>query len=133
MFTNLNNVSFNTILQQQTTNTVKSNYTNYSSKKQLLTSTQFNSLSSNVQNFIIQLKNCFSFSVHNNLQYIVITMYFTSTKQYSFYVVNCTQCTVVQFNTIQQSKLYILNCLTTNNSTNNSTTTNSTKTSTNNK
>lgn len=105
----LNNTSFNTILQTQTTNTRTSNFTNYNSKTQFKNSTHFESLNTNVQNFITQLKNCFSFSIHNSMLYVIITMYFTNTKSYSFYVVNCTQNTVTQFNSIKESKQYVLN------------------------
>jgi hypothetical protein len=104
---NSNILSFDSILQQQTSTSVTSNYTNYNSKKQLVISTQFTQLSTNVQQFIQQLKNCFCFSLHNSLQYIVITMYFNATKTYSFYVVNCTNNTVQTFNSIKSAKQYV--------------------------
>ena len=105
--TNNNVLTFDNILSTQTTNTHSSNYTNYNSKKQLLTSTQFTQLHTNVQQFITQLKNCFTFSVHNSLQYIVITMYYNSTKTYSFYVVNCSNYTVTQYNSIKSAKQFV--------------------------
>ena len=115
--TNNNNtdvLSFTQILSTQTSNTHTSNYTNYNSKKQLLTSTQFTQLTADVQNFIVNLKNCFTFSVHNTLNYVVITMYYNSTKTYSFYVVNCTNNTVTQYNSIKSAKQFVNTQLTNN-------------------
>ena len=103
-----NNVlTFDSILSTQTTNTHSSNYTNYNSKKQLLASTQFTQLTTSVQQFITQLKNCFTFSVHNSLQFVVITMYYNSTKTYSFYVINCSNNTVTQYNSIKSAKQFV--------------------------
>ena len=105
--TNTNVLTFSDILTQQTVNTITSNFTQYNSKKQLQTSTQFTQFTQDVQNFIVNLKNCFCFSVHNSLQYIVITMYFNNTKQYTFYVVNCSNNTVTQYTSIKLAKQFV--------------------------
>lgn len=115
--TNTNNTnvfSFTQILQTQTTNSITSNYTDYNSKKQLLASAQFTNLHTSVQQFITQLKNCFCFTIHNSLQFVIITMYYNSTKSYSFYVVNCSNFTVQTFTSIKLAKQFVNSNITTN-------------------
>lgn len=92
------------ILQQQVVKTNTSNYVNFTSKKLLL---QSNMLTQTQKTLITTLHNCFTFLIHKNLTHIIVTMYYSKTKSYSFLYVNLTNYNVVQFNTIKLCKQYI--------------------------
>lgn len=91
------------LIQQQTTTTTKQ-YTNYNSKNSLLSS---NVLNKQCNTMLLQLKNCFTFSLHVSKLYLVITMYFSNTKQYSYYVLNTTTLQVNVFTSIKLAKQYV--------------------------
>lgn len=121
-------LNFNTTIQnfintQQTTTNSTKQFTEYNSKKKLLSS---NVLSSNVNNYITQLKNTFTFYVHNSLQYVVIVMYYSTTKQYSFLVLNTNTLQLAQTTSVKIAKQSVLQ-LVQQNTTNSTTSTNSTK------
>lgn len=101
--TNNTVITLQSIIQQQQQQSIKQ-YVNYNSKQQLLSSKVLNTQQSTL---ITNLKNCFSFSLHNNKQYLIITMYFNNTKSYSYYVLNLTTLTVNIFTTIKLSKQFV--------------------------
>ena len=104
MLTNNNTtLTVQQIVQQQKLNSIKQ-YTNYTSKQSLLNS---NVLTKTQQQTVQSIKNCFSFSLHNSKQFLIITMYFNSTKSYSYYVLNFTTNNVTIFNSIKQSKQFV--------------------------
>lgn len=106
-------LNFNTTLQdvintQTTTRTNEGQFTEYNSKKKLLGS---NVLPQNVCNYISQLKNTFTFYVHNSAQFVVITMYYSTTKTYGFYVLNTTTLQIAQADSVKLAKQGVLQLL----------------------
>jgi len=95
------------IIKQQETmgNTRSSNWTEFNSKKQLKSNCTI--LTEDVINTLCMLKNTFTFNVHNSGQYVVITMYYSSTKSYGFLVVNTNTMEVVEMDSIKNSKQWV--------------------------
>lgn len=101
-------LNFTTNVEQYTTISTRTNttqFTQYASKKQLANA---NILDAQTLEFVLAIKNTFSFAVHNNLQYIAITLYYASTKQYGFIVVDLHNRAIAQAESIKQAKLEIL-------------------------
>lgn len=80
-------LNFTTNITNYTTSARTSNsaFTAYTSKKQLLNA---NILSAKQAQFVASIKNCFTFAVHNSLQYVAVTMYYANTKTYGFIVLD---------------------------------------------
>lgn len=92
------------VVKQQQLNSKTTNYTNYVSKKELLAS---NVLTKVQAQTITQLKNCFSFSLHVSKQYLVITMYYNSTKKYAYWAVKLDTMDYVEMGSIKECKEYV--------------------------
>jgi hypothetical protein len=112
-------LNFNTTIQevlntQTTTNNTVKQFTEYNSKKKLLES---KILQESVCTFITQLKNTFTFYVHNTTQYIVIVMYYSTTKSYGFYVLDTTTLKMAQVESVKTGKQGVLELLNTQNNT----------------
>ena len=95
-------LNFNTNIQEviatQTTTSRAHSFTEYNSKKKLLGA---NILTNEQSEYITKLKNTFTFYLHDGHKYLVITMYYSSTKSYSYLVVNletlmCAECESVK-------------------------------------
>lgn len=100
-------INFTTNIEQYTTtNTTArtSNYISFASKKQLQNA---GVLSTDALNFVLSIKNTFAFAVHKNLQYVAVTLYYASTKQYAFIVLDLHNKAVAQVASIKQAKLEI--------------------------
>ncbi len=97
-----NNITQYTTSAQRTHST---QFTTYSSKKQLQNA---NVLNAQHLQFLLNIKNTFTFAVHNNLQYVAITLYYASTKSYAFIVVNLHNSTIAQAQSIKHAKQAIL-------------------------
>ena len=106
----INNTTLQQLLTQQQNNNTKQ-YINFNSKNNLLTSSYSTKLSKNCITMLTTLKNCFTFNLHVNLQYLVVTMYFSNTKKYSYYVINTTTLNVTVLNSIKNAKLYVQQCI----------------------
>lgn len=101
-------LNFTTNLEKYTTASTRThsvNFTQYASKKQLA---QANVLESEKLDFLLAIKNTFSFAVHSNLQYVAITLYYANTKSYAFLVVDLHNKAVAQVDSIKQAKAEIL-------------------------
>lgn len=101
-------LNFTTNLEQYTNASVRTNstqFSTYASKKQL---TAANVLDAQALEFVCSIKNTFSFAVHNNLQYVAITLYYASTKTYGFIVADVTNKAVAEVASIKQAKQEIL-------------------------
>ena len=104
-------LNFNTTLEEviskQTTNgrTITGQFTEYNSKKKLIGS---NLYSETVNNYIEQLKNTFTFYIHNGLKYIVITMYYSTNKTYGFYVLDTETLQMAEVQSVKTGKLEVL-------------------------
>lgn len=105
-------LNFNTNIQEviatQTTTSRAHSFTEYNSKKKLLGA---NILTSEQSEYITKLKNTFTFYLHEAHKYLVITMYYSTTKTYGYLVVNletlmCAECESVK--TAKQAVLEIV-------------------------
>lgn len=105
---NFNTTIQNVISTQVSTRTNTTQFTEYNSKKKLLAS---GVLDENVCNYINQLKNTFTFYVHNSAQFVVITMYYSTTKTYGFYVLNTTTLQIAQAESVKLAKQGVLQLL----------------------
>lgn len=101
-------LNFTTDLEKYTTASTRTHstqFTQYASKKQL---TSANILDKQALDFLLAIKNTFSFAVHTNLQYVAITLYYANTKSYAFLVADLHNKAVAQVASIKQAKLEIL-------------------------
>ena len=101
-------LNFTTNITQYTTSartTRTSAFTNYASKKQLLNA---NVLTAQQAQFVNSLVNCFAFALHANKQYLVITLYYASTKSYAFAVANLHNNSIAQAQSVAQAKKAVL-------------------------
>ena len=101
-------LNFTTNVEQYTTANTRTHATqfmNFASKKQL---TNANILDAQELEFVLAIKNTFSFAVHNNLQYVAITLYYANTKQYGFIVVDLHNKAIAQVESIKQAKMEIM-------------------------
>ena len=105
-------LNFNTNIQEviatQTTTSRDHSFTEYNSKKKLLGA---NILTAEQAEYITKLKNTFTFYLHEAHKYLVITMYYSTTKTYGYLVVNletlmCAECESVK--TAKQAVLEII-------------------------
>lgn len=97
-------INFTTNVQQYTTASATqrtSNFYSFASKKQLA---QANILDANALEFVLSIKNTFAFAVHKNLQYVAVTLYYASTKQYAFIVLDVHNKAVAQATSIKHAK-----------------------------
>lgn len=101
-------INFTTNIEQYTTGaqrTRSTQYTNYASKKQLQNA---GILDDEAMKFLLEIKNTFSFAVHNDKQYVAITLYYASTKKYGFIVVDLHNKAIAEVASIKQAKQEIL-------------------------
>lgn len=101
-------LNFTTELEKYTTTTARTHttqFTQYASKKQLAGAEV---LEAEALDFLLAIKNTFSFAVHNGLKYAAITLYFASTKSYGFLVVDLENKAVAEVESIKQAKREIL-------------------------
>lgn len=99
------NCSIQEIIESQSVTRKASQFTEYTSKKQIL---EVESLSEEHKNFIRQLKGTFSFALHNSNKYLVVTLYNSKEKKYSYLIIeletlNCAEC-----DSIKNAKLEIM-------------------------
>lgn len=98
-------ITLNDLINQQvTTGGRGGKYVNYTSKKALMDAKVLTTTQADV---IGKLKNCFSFSLHNNKQWLVITMYYSNNKTYSYLAVNLDTLAVTTYSKIAEAKKYI--------------------------
>lgn len=105
-------LNFNTNIQDviatQVTTSRAHSFTEYNSKKKLLGA---NILTDEQSQYITKLKNTFTFYLHEGHKYLVITMYYSTTKTYGYLVVNletlmCAECESVK--TAKQAVLELI-------------------------
>lgn len=101
-------LNFTTDLEKYTTASTRTHstqFTQYASKKQLASA---NILDKQALDFLLAIKNTFSFAVHTDLQYVAITLYYANTKSYAFLVADLHNKAVAQVASIKQAKLEIM-------------------------
>jgi hypothetical protein len=101
-------INFTTNIEQYTTtNTTArtSNYISFASKKQLQNAGVLNT---DALNFVLSIKNTFAFAVHNDKQYVAITLYYASTKSYGFIVCDLHNKAIAEAGSIKHAKAEIM-------------------------
>ena len=109
-------LKFNTTLEHviNTQATGRSNhkqFLEFGSKKKFLESELFDR---KISNYIRNLKNAFAFSVHKDLRYIIILMYYSTTKSYGYYVLDTQTLQVAQADSVKIAKKEVLELIATN-------------------
>lgn len=101
-------LNFTNNIAQYTTSTRTAHtsaFTQFASKKQLASA---NLLNAQALAFLMQIKNTFTFAVHNDLRYVAITMYYSSAKSYGFLVVDLEQQAIAEVDSIKTAKAEIM-------------------------
>ena len=100
------------ISTQTTGRTSHKQFMEYNSKKKLLESKLFDET---VIKYIRDLKNTFTFSVHKDLRYVVITMYYSTSKSYKFFVLDTKTLQVAEAESVKMAKQGVLELVAANN------------------
>ena len=101
-------INFTTNIEKYTaasTRTHNVQFTTYASKKQLA---QANVLDAQALEFVLAIKNTFSFALHNEKRFMAITLYYASTKTYGFIVVDLHNKAIAEVASIKQAKAEIM-------------------------
>lgn len=93
------------VIKEQVVTSRTSSFKEYNSKKKLL---ECGVLSEKQSTFIQQLKNTFTFYLHNDNDFLVITMYYSTTKKYGFLVVNLDTLQVAEAESVKLAKQGVL-------------------------
>lgn len=102
--------SIDKVIDEQTTgrSTVKQ-FVEYASKKRLLES---GTLDEQMTNYIKELRNAVAFHVHKDKRYMVIVMYYSTSKSHGFYVLDMQTLQVAQAESVKMAKQGILDLVT---------------------
>lgn len=84
----------------------------FNSKKKLVESKLLNE---NVIEYIKKLKNTFTFYVHKDLRYIVITVYYSTSKTYKFLVLDTETLQVAEADSVKIAKKEVMELVAANN------------------
>lgn len=101
-------INFTTNIEQYTTSaqrTRSTQFVSYASKKQLQNA---GILDDEAMKFVLEIKNTFSFAVHNDKRYVAVTLYYASTKKYGFIVLDLHSKAIAEVASIKQAKQEIL-------------------------
>lgn len=93
------------VIGEQVVASRTSSFTEYNSKKKLLASER---LTEKQCAYIQQLKNTFAFYIHNDNDFLVITMYYSTTKKYGFLVLDLNTLKVAEAESVKIAKQEIL-------------------------
>ena len=109
-------MTLNELVTKNNENTRISKYTTFDSKKKLLSDTDMvatlNALNADFETLIKALKNVFSVAICNaDNKYIVITMYYSTSKKYEYVVCNVETLDCTTFDSIKSAKSTIAELL----------------------
>lgn len=104
------------LVEKNNENTRTSKYTTYDSKKKLLSDTDMmktlSAFNTDFLTLIKALKNVFSIAIYNaDNRYIVITMYYSTTKKYEYVACNVETLDCVSYDSIKMAKTAITELL----------------------
>lgn len=102
-------LKLNELVEKNANNTRISKYTTYDSKKKLLSDTdmmkKLSAFNADFETLIKALKNVFSVAVCNaDNKYIVITMYYSTTKKYEYITCNIETLECVSYDSVKMAK-----------------------------
>lgn len=102
-------LKLNELVEKNNENTRTSKYTTYDSKKKLLADNDMmktlSTFNADFETLIKALKNVFSVAVCNaDNKYIVITMYYSTTKKYEYIVCNVETLDCTTFDSVKSAK-----------------------------
>lgn len=105
-------LNFNTSIQDtiatQEKTTRTSAFTEYNSKKKLFAA---GILTAEQEQYITQLKGTFTFHIHNENRYLVVTMYYSATKTYGFIIVDLNTLQCATADSIKNAKKGVLDVI----------------------
>lgn len=105
-------LNFNTSIQEtiatQEKTTRTSAFTEYNSKKKLFAA---GILTAEQEQYIAQLKGTFTFHIHNENRYLVVTMYYSATKTYGFIIVDLNTLQCATADSIKNAKKGVLDVI----------------------
>lgn len=104
------NKTLEQVINEQVSTSRTSSFTEYNSKKKLLES---GLLLEGQMEFIKQLKNTFTFYLHEGKRFLVVTMYYSTTKTYGFLVVDLATQLVAQAESVKTAKQAVLELIAT--------------------
>ena len=99
------NCSIQEIIESQSKTRKSSQFVEYGSKKQIL---EIDALSENHKKFIKDLKGTFSFALHNSNKYLIVTLFSSKDKKYSYIIVDLDTMNCAECNSIKNAKLEIM-------------------------
>ena len=91
--------------EQTTGRSTTKQFVEYGSKKKLLDS---GVLDDRIAAYIKELKNAFAFHMHKDMRYMVIAMYYPSTKSYGYYVLDTRTLQIAEAESVKTAKQGIL-------------------------
>lgn len=105
-------LNFNTSIQEtiatQEKTTRTSAFTEYNSKKKLFAA---GILTAEQEQYITQLKGTFTFHIHNENRYLVVTMYYSATKTYGFIIMDLFTLQCATADSIKNAKKGVLDVI----------------------
>jgi len=93
------------IIAKQVITSRTGSFIEYNSKKKLSAS---GVLTKEQEEVIAQLKGTFTFNMHSENRYLIVTMYYSATKTYGFLVIDLTTLAVAESESIKIAKKFVL-------------------------
>lgn len=108
----MRNLTLNELVNANNNNTRTKAYITYDSKKKLLaddgTIKTLSAINTEFIDLLKQLKNVFAIAINNSdNSYVVITMYYSTTKSYEYIVCNVSTLDCVSFDSVKTAKQHI--------------------------
>ena len=100
------NQSIQEIIESQSKVRKSSQFIEYGSKKQIL---ETSSLSDEHKKFIKELKGTFSFALHTSNKYLIVTLFNSKDKKYSYIIVDLETLNCAECDSIKNAKIEIMN------------------------
>lgn len=107
------NKTIEEVIAAQESATREKAFINLGTKKQIMASPAF---SDAVKDYILKLKNTYSFELHSSGRYMVITMYYAKTKKYDFIILDTDNFKCASAESIKTAKLAVLELVNSTNS-----------------
>ena len=107
------NATLDEVISAQTTGRIShKQFLEFGSKKKFVESKLFDE---KITKYIKDLRNAFAFSVHKDLRYIIILMYYSTNKSYKFFVLDTKTLQVAEAESVKIAKKEVLELVAANN------------------
>lgn len=102
------NTDLQTIINTQVTKNTAKQFTDFISKKQLIDSKL---LTETQKDYIVKLKNTFTYSLHNSKKFMLFTVWNSNSKTYTYYVLDMLTLKAAETKSVKIGKQQILELL----------------------